>query len=621
MMKRYFFFFSLATALLGCVDNSSSDPQCPGDPSCICDINFENCDYCGDHVCGDLESCTLCEEDCGVCGECGDGTCNLGQESCVNCPSDCGICGECGDGICYEGETCEECPEDCGLCPTGCGDGFCAADEDCHGCTEDCGECPASCGNGRCDAEENCNLCPEECGACPRDCGDSYCIPEDGENCNSCPQDCGPCYEGDGCEVHPGPGCTDCSCVNCVCALDPTCCLADWDAHCAALCSSACLEGCTDFCGDGVCAGEESCVTCSADCGLCVPQCGDGQCNGDEHCGTCPDDCGACAAEDGCLPHPTPGCTSCNCFEAVCAEDPYCCTGEWDGTCVQRCLATGEVCPDPCGNGLCEPQAGENCRLCPADCAPCDRCGDGICGPFEYPEGCTEDCGEAPANCTDDLCVAGEGENCFSCPDDCSPCAVQDPCAESVLPGVGDAVVQNCVCARDPYCCSVRWDSRCVAMATSFCYVECGGPDCGDGECAGGEDCTLCPVDCGACGLCGDGVCSGGETCLSCPPDCGYCAFCGDGICNVDREENCESCPDDCGPCYQCGNGSCQWALGETNENCPADCLCGDGYCFLEAGENSFICPVDCFCGDGLCEPLAGENTVLCPLDNCPTEL
>lgn len=50
---------------------------------------------------------------------------------------------------------------------------------------------------------------------------------------------------------------------------------------------------------------------------------------------------------------------------------------------------------------------------------------------------------------------------------------------------------------------------------------------CGDGICraSDGEDCSLCPDDCGFCEspVCGDGICQSGETCSSCSTDCGTC--------------------------------------------------------------------------------------------------
>ena len=47
-------------------------------------------------------------------------------------------------------------------------------------------------------------------------------------------------------------------------------------------------------CGDTVCAADETCESCAADCGLCPDSCGDDRCDASEHCSTCEADCGAC---------------------------------------------------------------------------------------------------------------------------------------------------------------------------------------------------------------------------------------------------------------------------------------------------------------------------------------
>lgn len=64
-------------------------------------------------------------------------------------------------------------------------------------------------------------------------------------------------------------------------------------------------------------------------------------------------------------------------------------------------------------------------------------------------------------------------------------------CEAHVDPSCDDAVVAECVCATDPYCCDIAWDEVCVeAVETTGCRV-CAGPTPGDccdiGE---GANCT-----------------------------------------------------------------------------------------------------------------------------------
>jgi hypothetical protein len=47
----------------------------------------------------------------------------------------------CGDASCNGAETCTSCSGDCGACPTSCGNGACEAAEDCTTCAADCGAC------------------------------------------------------------------------------------------------------------------------------------------------------------------------------------------------------------------------------------------------------------------------------------------------------------------------------------------------------------------------------------------------------------------------------------------------------------------------------------------------
>lgn len=70
----------------------------------------------------------------------------------------------------------------------------------------------------------------------------------------------------------------------------------------------------------------------------------------------------------------------------------------WDGWgCASYVLLNGvptpvyNFCPDPCGNGSCDP--GENHWSCPSDC---NACGNGSCDPGENQGSCPGDCPACP---------------------------------------------------------------------------------------------------------------------------------------------------------------------------------------------------------------------------------
>ncbi|XXX77708.1 hypothetical protein WMF30_02885 [Sorangium sp. So ce134] len=76
-------------------------------------------------------------------------------------------------------------------------------------------------------------------------------------------------------------------------------------------------------------------------------------------------------------------------------------------------------------------------------------------------------------------------------------------------------------------------------LGPGFGYVaisSIGGATCGNGVCGGGESCSTCSADCGACApVCGDGVCSEGvEDCSSCASDCGVCECTSPGTASPD---------------------------------------------------------------------------------------
>jgi hypothetical protein len=524
------------------------------------------------------------------------------------------VCAE--DPYCCDTAWDETCVEEidqygCGFCGSGpiCGDGFCDAPEDCEGCPDDCGPCPDDCGNGWCDIDED---------------------------CTSCPADCGPCGGGgDCCAPNGTPGCDDDGIESCVCAQDIWCCSNVWD--------QACVDEITEY-GCGSCGGAS---------------CGDDWCDLEETCETCPADCGPCGGTgDCCAPNGTPGCETASIEDCVCAQDPWCCSNEWDQTCVEEVedFGCGDCGGATCGDAWCD--LGETCETCPADCGECAGCGDGDCS---------------------------WDEDCTTCSEDCGPCSTGDCCEPQDGPGCGDQFIQDCVCLDDPWCCGNEWDQTCVDEVDAFGCGDCGGggADCGDGDCDVDEDCEICPADCGPCLGCGDGWCDMVEDCESCPADCGPCgtgdccavgdapgcgdifvqdcvcskdawccdnewdqtcvdevegfgcgdcggggAECGDLICQP--VEDCASCPQDCGACGGigdcceaqegpgCGDSSLQACV------CAQDSFCcefvWDSVCVDEV--NDFGCG-DCTgtgpsCGDGAC--VAGEDCIFCPADcgECP---
>jgi hypothetical protein len=150
------------------------------------------------------------------------------------------------------------------------------------------------------------------------------------------------------------------------------------------------------YCGDNRCVDDETCTSCSADCGSCpiavVPAagttggpgsgtvrsyCGDGACRDRETCTSCPRDCNFCTA---------------------CNNNGICNSGETCGSCPADCRA----CPAQpvCGAKGCE--AGETCSSCPADCGACPVAPQIFCG--------------------DGSCQSGAGETCTSCSADCGAC-------------------------------------------------------------------------------------------------------------------------------------------------------------------------------------------------------
>lgn len=136
-----------------------------------------------------------------------------------------------------------------------------------------------------------------------------------------------------------------------------------------------CFADC-DWCGDGLCQDNEK-GECSLDCDWC----GDNFCQQDESCFSCSGDCGDCEAD------------------AYCG-DSVCNIGECEIGCTKDCSLLD------CQNGICESELGENCVTAPNDCkcsinGKCNTktkrcetvtCGNGICDSVENTKTCPADC-------------------------------------------------------------------------------------------------------------------------------------------------------------------------------------------------------------------------------------
>ena len=167
---------------------------------------------------------------------------------------------------------------------------------------------------------------------------------------------------GDCCDPHAGTGCGDADCEAAVCSEDPCCCSVEWDDICVDLASGRaecdCFpSGC--FTSGG---GPECCEITGDPCDCCEPGftlgceadivCETIVCSIDPFCcsfvwdagcvevaGTVPE-CGCDVAPttggagDCCVSNGTPGCDEPACEAIVCADDPFCCSIEWDGICV-----------------------------------------------------------------------------------------------------------------------------------------------------------------------------------------------------------------------------------------------------------------------------------------------
>ncbi|GMV44140.1 MAG: hypothetical protein AMXMBFR64_58560 [Myxococcales bacterium] len=439
--------------------------------------------------------------------------------------------------------------------------------------------------------EEGSTLCAADCtnywspGPCkkslsgPAECAGLPIQPGDPLDCAVVPacacgeQECGvgPCLKDCGACPSDRPVCTfDGKCVECAPKCDGKACGPD---------------GCGGPCGP--CPTGQVCVETTGAC--CTPDCAGKSC-GPDGCGGSCGSCGGavCTPEGSCAPL-GPGCTSgsgagcgCDCEGCVCEEDPFCCAVTWDALCSVECATCGAACPQ----AACVP----NCAG--AVCGDHDGCG-GSCGSCPPGTFCGKNGGKClPCTCENRECGDdGCGHPCGSClgPKSCykGQC-VQRGCTEAPGAGCDGCPCEDCVCALDPYCCDVQWDSLCAQHCTMQCGVACPCIQvCGDREC-GTAQCDFNPHDASYTKFCG--TCPKPEVCM---PDGWCCAPSCEG-----KECGSDGCYDfcgECGPNEVCAEGNCVCIPTCWGKECGSN-DCGDP-------DGCGVCPSGEFCAEGTCVP------------------
>jgi hypothetical protein len=379
---------------------------------------------------------------------------------------------------------------------------------------------------------------------------------------------------------HANPGCDNRTCCAVVCNQRSECCTLGWDADCVAIarqlccgdgtCGDPCLgncfeitgqPGCSDpFCCEAVCGIDPLCCTSSWDF-LCV-QAAEARCTGG--CGL--PSAGSCFSSSA-----SPGCDNAPCCADVCAADPFCCEGRWDGECVALAIKLSENPRSGCFGAL--PQCG---AFAAGDC-----CGDNGTPNCNNPACCAAVC-KIDSFCCDsswDATCAALARSQPQCPDcrlDCGDVCAGGCCEAKSTPYCDDPACCTLVCSIDPFCCNEQWDEFCASTARlpanqGACGTACPLPACGDA--AAGPCCVPNGTP-----NCRD------ESC--CNSVCAADGFC----CNVAWDATCAAlattlCPDLCAPGLACGaSGS-----GACDQPNPTP-FCNDGPCC------EFICLIDVFC-------------------------
>ncbi|MFM7051370.1 MAG: zinc-dependent metalloprotease family protein, partial [Planctomycetota bacterium] len=256
-----------------------------------------------------------------------------------------------------------------------------------------------------------------------------------------CVPQCGDPGTGSCFTAHANPVCTDAQCCTAVCALDPLCCSAAWDASCAAAAAANCAGcgnpnagGCltahaTPYCADQSCCQQ----VCSQDDFCCNTEwdalCASAALQSCSGCGT--------GLESCFVPHATPSCGDYFCCMEVCVIDISCCDSAWDAGCVAAANARcGAQCGDPNLQPCSQTSAGpycQNAQCCQVVCAI-----DPTCCQTAWDEGCVAATAQACTACS----TAGDC-NANGVPDDC------DIAGGSASDANQNGVPDQCECIGD----------------------------------------------------------------------------------------------------------------------------------------------------------------------------
>jgi hypothetical protein len=566
--------------------------QCQGSVPVVCTA-LDQCHVAGtcDPATGDCSQPVDPGTDVFVVTDCGGSNCCMASDvtGCSDPDIETCVCGM--DSYCCDTEWDSICVNEavnlCGgatetvLVPTACDDGIgCTQDDQC-----DLGSCVGTeadqaCDDGLgctldiCDAIDGCvhielsqtscddgNVCTDNDQCLDGQCGGSGILCNDDNPCTA-----------DGCDVKKG-------------------CFAE-AANDGLLCGDGNLCSAEARCQDGSC-NQTKAVVCPAP----------GDCEG---AGSCDPDTGACIYPNKTVPGLVSTCDATNCCNTghgvacndgattvcVCALDSYCCTTNWDSTCIMQAIAdcgaesptipalvpapcddaVGCTTDDTCNKGVCagvlDDLACDDGNTCTADscsqtsgCAheplndgPCDDdactlqdvCADGICT-YISSVVCTAldqchavgTCDPATGECSNPDLVGELGPNPYYC--------TTSDCCSTHEAGCSDDGIESCVCELDSFCCTQGWDAQCVVAATGACAnaasiaptqapcddgLACTTDDrCQNGTCLAHQD-----TNCDDNNVCTTEVCEEGQGCVY-TTNLGQCAFAGIGVDNKNKTQ------------------------------------------------------------------------------------